>query len=356
MKTNLKISNTPAYNMDQYTDLLSLSETAPDEHSDGVNIFKYNICECGGKMFGIDNTLQCDTCPNIRTYITDEVSSFGSTSQYNSGTDAYCKVVGKGGDVYQRSMYPEKSKAERRRKMVEHAMTKLKSYNNSKSNGIEFPHHYLKEAAEMLADVQIANTKTLKDTVYVGALIHCLSMVCKKYGLYQKAKVLSDFANISRTNMTQRRRMICDMVHNKVIDSEPYYNQEKSLFGQYFSIFSIPPQYNEFAHELIAFAIPRNMRGDNNNTIDSKCAAIISIIQRKLNLPFTDNDIRDKCNIVQSTYEKFCRYCVDNRDLVKFIFEKHGVPLLKKDDYQKLKARKVNAVVQKRTRGRPKRV
>lgn len=347
-----------------YEDLISLCRD-PDGHEDEkttnddeyVVVHQYDQCECGGKMYKTISVLQCSLCPNMVSYINDEVTAFGpATTQYNSGSLSYCKITGNGGSqafAYQRNMYPTTSPEERKRKMIEHAMSKLNSFNSNENHNIRFPTHFLVEAANMLTDIQIANDKTLKDTVYVGALIRCLAIVCKQHKLYQKDQIFCTFAGINQTNLTQRNQLIRKMHETGVIDYTKYYNPEESLFIQYFTIFNIPMEYKEFAHELIQIATPRNMRSDNNNTIDSKCSAIISILQRKLDLPFTDADICKQCNIVQSTYEKFCRYCVENRDIIRPIFEKYKVPRLRSDDYQKKVSMKVKVEKPKRARGRP---
>ena len=348
-----------------YNRLLSMC-VGPDEEkldqsdSDTAAVHKYDECECGEMMYKADSMLQCSKCPNMKSYINDEVSRFGAaTSQYNSGSVPYCKIAGKSGGqaaAYTRNLYPNATPEERKRKMVEQAMSKLKAFNTSEDHNIKFPTHFLLEAANMLTSIQIANDRTLKDSVYVGALIRCLSIVCKNHKLYQKGSVFCTFANINQTNLTQRNKLIRDMHDMEVIKLEKYYNPEESLFTQYFTMFDIPMKYKLFAHDLIKLAVPRNMRGDNNNTIDSKCAAVVAILQKKLDMGFTGTDICDKCGIVQSTFEKYARYCVDNRDLLKPLFVKHGVPPLRSKDFQKKIPVKKPPVVKtaKRSRGRPK--
>lgn len=347
-----------------YDSLLSLciDPDGEDEKSictdEEVIVHQYDQCTCGGKMFKNDSALQCSMCPIMKPFINDEVTRFGpATSQYNSGSSPYCKITGKSGGrahAYQRNLYPITSPEDRERKMFEHAMSKLNAFNSTEAHNIRFPTHFLRESATMLTCIQIANDRTLKDTVYVGALIRCLAIVCKKHKLYQKGQSFCTFANINQTNLTQRNKLIRDMLDNGVIEYKKYYNPEESLFTQYFTMFNIPMKYKEFAHDLIKEAVPRNMRGDNNNTIDSKCAAVIAILQKKLEMSFTSDDICKKCEIVQSTYEKFCRYAVANRDLLMPIFEKHGIPRLTSKDFQK-KVHKKKTVKEtpKRGRGRP---
>jgi len=346
-----------------YDSLLSMchdpdGQNDKSDTDDDAIVHQYDKCECGERMFKTENILQCSVCPNMKSYINDEVTGFGpATAQYNSGSLSYCRIRGNcgNGNAYQRTLYPKTSPEERKRKMVEHAMSKLNAFNSNESHDVRFPTHFLIEAANMLTTVQMANDKTLKDTVYVGALIRCLAIVCKKHKLYQKDQLFCTYAGIKQTNLTQRNQLIRTMHENGVIEYTKYYNPEESLFTQYFTMFKIPMKYKKFARELIEIATPRHMRGDNNNTVDSKCAAIVSILQRKLNLPFNDSDICTNCRIVLSTYEKFARYIVDNRDIVRPIFEKYDVPRLRSKDYAKKppKLKKVVEVKGKRRRGRP---
>jgi hypothetical protein len=347
-----------------YNSLLSLcldpdGQKESKNGDDIIEVHRYDKCECGGKMFKTENMLQCSICPNMTSYINDDVTGFGpATAQYNSGSESYCRISRKGdsrANTHQRYLFPTATPEERKRKMVEHALAKLNVFNSSDSHNIRFPTHFLVEAAVMLIEIQIANYKSLKDTVYVGTLMRCLAIVCKKNKLYQKDQIFCKFAGISQTNLTQRNNLIRLMGEQGVIEYTKYFNPKESNFIQYFTKFEIPMEYIEFAHEIINIATPRNVRGNNNNTIDSKCAAIISILQRKLNMKFTDADICNKCGIVCATYEKYCRYLVYNRDALRPIFEKHGVPRLRSTDYQKKepKSKPVEVVKEKRPRGRP---
>ena len=348
--------------MGSYDDLFSLLDVESDTEEEKVIVHQYDTCTCGEKMYLNENMLQCSMCPNMKSYINDEVSGFCQvTKQYNSGTSSYCKITGhRGARVFQRSMFPTSTTPEeRRRKMVEHALTKLKKMNSCEDHTIRFPDHFLVEAAQMLTSIQLANDHMLKDTVYIGALIRCLSIVCIQYDLYQKDPTLCKFANINQTDLTQRNKLIRDMRRIGVITYTKYYDPFDSLLTQYFTKFEIPMSYKEFGKELIEMATSRKMRGDNNNTRESKCAAIVAILHRKLRLDFPIANICTECEIVQSTYEKFCRYCVDSRDIILPIFEKYGVPRLRRTDFPKkekvtTRKKKIVEVKPARKRGRPK--
>ena len=169
-----------------YESLLDLCPD-PDDKSDtdldDVVVNQFDLCECGGKMHSnLNNMLQCSSCPAMKPQFNDEVVGFGlATSQYNSGTLSYCKITGRyGASAYQRNMYPTTTPEERRRKMVEHAMRKLKSFNSSEHHNIRYPVDFRIEAANMMANIQINHDHTLKDTVYSSTLVTCLSIVCKK--------------------------------------------------------------------------------------------------------------------------------------------------------------------------------
>jgi hypothetical protein len=346
-----------------YQDLMSLCTTDTGDASDidEMVIFnQYDTCRCGEKMYlsAENNLLQCPTCPNMEPYINDEITGYcQTTKQYNSGSSSYCKIAGHhGARVFQRSMFPVTvSPEERRRKMVIHALSKLKKF-NACSHDIRFPDHFLVESAEMLTCIQIANDHMLKDTVYIGTLIRCLSIVCVRYGLYQKDPLMCKYAGISQTDLTQRNKLIRDMRSEGIIEYEKYYDPSDSLLNQYFVKFDIPMEYKEFGKELIELATSRKLRGVNNNTLESKCAAVIAILHRKLGLNFPIVNICTECKIVQSTYEKFARYCVDSRDILKPLFKKYGISRLRSTDFpKKVLVVMVKPKVEKpkRKRGRP---
>lgn len=305
------------------------------KYAGGNVINTYDICDdCGIKMHLMNgDKLHCPSCASLKKVINDEMAGYSmATNQYNSGPITYCKIIsGRGTSTH---IIP--SSTDRLHKMVKNAKRKIKILNGDNQR---FPPHFIEEAAHMMSKIQ-SNGRILKDNMYKAMLTLCLSQVCKKHRVYQKSLDLCKYTNVNQTDMTKCTKIMTRLHNRGIVEYERFYDPRESNFTQYFTILNIPMKYKSFGVKLIDLANPRNMKGVNNNTVDSKCAAIVSILQRKLKLNFTDADVCRVCNIVQSTYEKFTTYCVRNYKTLNPLFEEYGIPPLIKREYRVSKSKK----------------
>jgi transcription initiation factor TFIIIB Brf1 subunit/transcription initiation factor TFIIB len=295
----------------------------------------WKICpDCKIRMRPMKNSYTCTQCGRDNKVL-EQNGEFSSSIIDNYNTNEYCslsiKIVGKDSYRYQKALCRTSSDYS---KIQSNNTNKQLSRFNSQSTGKRLPVVILKEAAELYGEIQKCNI-VRRGNGRKGTLGACIYFVCNRHNITKKPKEIAMFLDIEESYLSKGDKLLRRLHSEGKIDIPVHHNPKDAYILQYFEALNIDNKYKSFVSELIDRASCVDMMGENNSRISTKCAGAVYTLNIQESLKINKSDIAKYCNIAKSTFIGYYEFLLQNRRLLKPVFNKYNITPLVKSEKKK---------------------
>jgi transcription initiation factor TFIIIB Brf1 subunit/transcription initiation factor TFIIB len=306
-----------------------LDDDIPDEDED------WKTCpDCKIRMQPMKNSYKCVQCGRDKT-ILEQNGEFSSSIIENYNTNANCslsiKIVGKDSYKYHKALL--RTSNDYGKTQANNTNKQLSRF-NSQSKGGKLPIIILKEAAELYGEIQKCKI-VRRGNGRKGALGACIYFVCNMHNITKKPKEIASFLGIEESYLSKGDKLLRKLHSKNKIDIPVHHNPKDAYILQYFESLGLDNKYKPFISELIDRASQVDMMGENNSRISTKCAGAIYALNIQESLKISKTDIVRYCKISKSTFLFYYEFLLQNRRLLKEVFDKHGISMLKRHKKKK---------------------
>jgi transcription initiation factor TFIIIB Brf1 subunit/transcription initiation factor TFIIB len=285
--------------------------------------------DCNIRMQPMKNSYQCISCGRDKEVL-EQSGEFSASIIDNYNTNENCsvsiKIVGKDSYKYRKALL--KTSSDYSKIQYNNTNKQLSRFNSQSKEG-KLPIIILKEAAELYGKIQKCNI-VRRGNGRKGALGACIYFVCNIHNITKKPKEIAVFLSIEESYLSKGDKLLRRLHSEKKIDIPIYHNPEIAYIIQYFESLNIDNKYKPFVSELIERASHVDMMGENNSRISTKCAGVVYTLKMQESLKISKSDIVKYCKISKSTFIRYYEFLIQNRRLLKDVFNKYKINLLKK--------------------------
>lgn len=265
-----------------------------------------SVCsDCGIPLTKNMGVYYCEGCGREEEAFDSEVPIEGN-SEYNTSHDsaAPVRISGPGSYQYQKKLISSTS---------DYKKQQYKNTHNEMKNivmqyaGCTVPPDVIKEASNMYYRIQ--QSRILRADVRKGTMAACLYKSCQRLDTVRKHKQIAEMFGIQQKDVSTGEKIIDSIIASADLRKEGdqfCFNENKqidSFLNRFFESLNIPEVHKEFCRSLIRFTI--KYRIAENTVISTKCAGVIYILAKKLDMDISREDIERNCEISKSTFARF---------------------------------------------------
>lgn len=315
-----------------------------DIDSNDGNVGDYKICpDCHTNMeTDINNSLTCKGCGYIKQISTENNEYEPSMSGYNTNGNFHIpiKCVGANSFQYQKQLRNSTSQYSI---VQETNLRRRLERLNFNSAGLYIPKAVIERVISQYKIIRETD-KIHRGDIFNGIIGSLIYYECLKSGIVRKHKEISDWFNISESDLSKGDKIIRFLEEKKILTLPIYENNNSKYIKSYLLRSTMSLEYTYFMEQLLEIIEDKKI-GNHNARLSTKVSAILYLIHL-CQKESTDNiyslgrlepvtnsispeNIAKEFSISASTFKTFYTAIYSEKDIpeIKHLFEEFGCEL-----------------------------